>query len=98
MEKGNEMFLKKAEGPRAVKLPDGRIMCMSDLPSENTRRWVASRKEKVVLAVEYGLMKRITALERYSLSDEEFTGWCNVLGKHGAGGLMATKLNQYRQP
>ena len=92
------MFLRKVEGLRAVKLPDGRVMCMTDLPSEKTSRWVASRKEAVVLAVEHGLIQKKTALDKYALTDEEFSGWCSALDKHGANGLKATKLNQYRQP
>ena len=45
------MFLKKVEGPRAVTLPDGSTMTRADLPPENTRRWVASRKAAVVRGV-----------------------------------------------
>ena len=54
------MYLKKVDGPRAVSLPDGSVMTRADLPAQDTRRWVASRKAKVVRAVIYGL---ITAAE-----------------------------------
>jgi len=46
------MFLKKVEGPRAVKLPNGNVICLADLPDNETSRWVASRKAVVVQAVE----------------------------------------------
>lgn len=69
------MFVKKTNGPRTVTLADGRILSIADLPSADTR-WVASRKQTVVLAVAHGLIARDEAIARYGLSDEEFDGWC----------------------
>ncbi|MEO1640704.1 MAG: DUF1153 domain-containing protein [Pseudomonadota bacterium] len=92
------MYLKKVDGPRSVTLPDGTIMTRADLPSEKTRRWVASRKAAVVKAVAAGLIMRKEALERYSLSDEEFAEWETAVSQHGEGALRATALQQYRQP
>jgi len=66
------MFLKKVDGPRQVTLPDGSILSRADLPPPDTYRWVASRKAVVVKAVIYGLIPQSEALERYSLSEEEF--------------------------
>ncbi len=45
------MYLKKVDGPRQVTLPDGSILSRADLPPDQTRRWVASRKAIVVKAV-----------------------------------------------
>ena len=92
------MYLKKIEGPRSVTLPDGSIMTRADLPSEGTRRWVASRKAAVLRAVAAGLITRKEALERYSLSDEEFSEWETAVGTHGEAALKATALQRYRQP
>lgn len=92
------MYLKKVEGPRAVKTADGRVLCMGDLPAEDTQRWVASRKETVVLAVEYGLLSKETALDRYGLSDEEFDSWCYARNRYGFNGLIATNAKGTRQP
>lgn len=92
------MYLKKVEGPRAVKIADGRVLCMADLPSEDTKRWVASRKETVVLAVEYGLISRETAIDRYDLSEEEFDSWCMARSHFGYTGLKATNTKGTRQP
>lgn len=64
------MYLRKVDGPRAVTLPDGRVMTRADLPPPDTRRWVASRNAAVVRAVEAGLISRGTALETYGLSEE----------------------------
>ena len=91
------MYLRKVEGPRSVTLPDGTIMTRADLPSEKTRRWVASRKAAVVRAVMAGLIARKEALERYSLSEEEFSEWENAVVEHGEAALKATALQRYRQ-
>ena len=50
------MFLKKVDGPRAITLPDGSVITLADLPPQNTRRWVASRKAAVVRGAIYGLI------------------------------------------
>lgn len=90
------MYIKKVNGPRAVTLPDGTVLSHADLPSENTRRWVASRKAIVVRAVCYGLLSSEEALERYSLSKEEFASWVKAVQKHGEVALKATALQRYR--
>lgn len=91
------MFLKKVEGPRSVTLPDGSVMTRSDLPSANTKRWVASRKAAVVRGVLYGLISESEALRRYALSEEEFHGWTAAIATHGEDALKATALKRYRQ-
>ena len=92
------MYLRKIEGPRSVTLPDGNIMTRADLPSEKTRRWVASRKAAVVRAVNAGLIERKEALERYNLSAEEFSEWESAVAQFGEMALKATALQRYRQP
>jgi hypothetical protein len=91
------MYLKKADGPRAVTLPDGSTMTRADLPPPDTTRWVASRKAAVVRAVEAGLITRAAALETYGLSEDEFSEWESAVRLHGPGALRATWLQQYRQ-
>lgn len=91
------MYLKKVDGPRAVTLADGRVMSRADLPSPNTRRWVASRKAAVVRGVVYGLITQAEALERYQLSEEEFVEWLRAVSEHGEMALKATALQKYRQ-
>ena len=92
------MYLKKVEGPRTVKLPNGRVICQSDLPDGATQRWVASKKELVVLAIHYGLIDRKDAIQRYNLSDEELTNWETALVLRGKNGLKVTQLQRARQP
>jgi len=92
------MYLKKIDGPRAVKLADGTILTRADLPHEKTRRWVASRKAVVVQAVEAGLISMKEALDRYALSEEEFETWRRAVHHHGLNALKVTALQKYRQP
>ena len=91
------MYLKKIDGPRQVTLPDGSILTRADLPSVATRRWVASRKAVVVKAVLHGLLTEAEALERYSLSEEEFALWRQAVEKHGDKALRVTTIQKYRQ-
>ena len=92
------MYLRKVDGPRAVRLPDGSTMTRADLPPPDTRRWVARRKAAVVRAVAAGLISRDEALTTYALSDEEFDSWCRAVAAHGEAALKATALKKYRQP
>lgn len=90
------MYLKKVDGLRAVTLPDGSILTRADLPPENTRRWVVSRKIAVVRGVLYGLMTKEEAIRKYRLSDEEFSSWVRAVAEHGEEALKATAVQKYR--
>lgn len=92
------MYLKKVDGPRAITLPDGRIMTRADLPPADTTRWVASRKAAVVRGVVYGLIPLPEALRLYGLSEEEFNAWRQAVDRHGEAALKATSVQKYRQP
>ncbi|SLN16785.1 CtrA inhibitor SciP [Pseudooctadecabacter jejudonensis] len=92
------MYLKKIDGPRSVKLPDGSVLTRADLPSSDTRRWVASRKACVVKAVAYGLLSRDEAKQTYFLSEDELSEWENAVRNHGEAALKATSVQKYRQP
>ncbi len=91
------MYLKKVDGPRQVTLPDGTVLSRADLPPADTRRWVASRKALVVKAVVYGLIPQSEALERYALSEEEFSNWRQAIEVHGEKALRVTTIQKYRQ-
>ena len=91
------MYLKRVDGPRQVTLPDGTVLNRADLPSPDTRRWVASRKAVVVRAVLYGLITEAEALERYALSEEEFGLWREAVEQHGEKALKVTTIQKYRQ-
>ena len=72
-------------------------MTRADLPPENTRRWVASRKAAVVRGVLYGLIPQAEALKIYGLSEEEFRSWIAAVADHGEDALKATRLKNYRK-
>lgn len=92
-----DMFVKKSQGPRVVTLPGGRILTLADLPPPDVR-WVASRKEVVVLAVTHGLITAEEAMRRYGLSEEELQGWIRAAARHGRRGLKATAVQKFREP
>lgn len=81
----------------SVKGPDGRTLTMKDLPSPGVTRWVTRRKAEVVAAVEGGLLSIEAALDRWNLSEEEFSGWRQLYTRHGAKGLRTTRIQQYRR-
>lgn len=91
------MFIRKVDGPRAVTLPDGSVMTRADLPPQETRRWVASRKAAVVKAVTHGLITSKEAMERYALSEEELESWSKAVFRHGEAALKTTALQKFRQ-
>lgn len=77
----------------AVKLGDGTIISLSDLPAKTTTRWVASNKAAVVKVFMAGLASKEEILERYELSEEEFQNWLN---RYMAGGKNALKVTNLR--
>lgn len=85
------MYLRKIEGPRTVMLPDGTVLSHADLPDPDCGRWVASRKAVLVKAVEFGLINKSVALNRYALSEEEFAQWRAAFIADGENGLKATR-------
>ncbi|PZO66046.1 MAG: DUF1153 domain-containing protein [Paracoccus denitrificans] len=89
------MFVRKTHGPRVVHLPDGGYLSLADLPPVGAR-WVASRKNTVVLAVEHGLIAAEEALRRYDLTAEELASWTSARAVHGRDALKVTSLQRYR--
>jgi Protein of unknown function (DUF1153) len=66
------------------------------LPLPNTKRWVASRKAAVVMAVCSGEISLEEACRRYQLSEEEFCAWEHAFKTYGLLGLRATCVHQFR--
>jgi hypothetical protein len=64
------------------------------LPSRNTKRWVASRKAAVVIAVREGVIGRGKACDWYQLSSEELASWEVAFKQSCTNGLRA----RYRFP
>ena len=72
-------------------------MHQATLPPPDVKRWTFRRKAAVVTAVANGEITRVEACRRYRLSAEEFLSWQRAFRAHGAGGLRATRLQQYRR-
>lgn len=88
--------MEQQNASSSVSGPNGRALTLDDLPPPSITRWVTRRKAEVVAAVQGGLLTVEDALERYGLSEEEFTGWQRLYSAHGTKGLRATRLQQYR--
>jgi Protein of unknown function (DUF1153) len=69
---------------------------VTELPSPDTKRWVARRKAVVVDAVRSGAISLEEACRRYALSVEEFLAWQRAIESHGVAGLRVTRLQIYR--
>lgn len=96
MTQGSAAFSNNGTQVKIVRVSDDRQKELDKLPSAKTRRWVMRRKAQVVQAVQKGLLTRDEALERYSLSEEEFNGWLGLMERHGLRGLRATRVQEYR--
>lgn len=83
-------------GPGTPTIGASPVMTLDDLPSENTRRWVARRKAMVVTAVRSGLITLEDACRRYTLSVEEYLSWERAIEKYGLPGLRVTRIQEYR--
>ncbi len=93
------MFQQQRLDPKGEKYvigPTGTRLTLSDLPPENTQRWVIRRKAEVVAAVKGGLLSMDDACARYKLTNEEFATWQQAIDRHGLAGLRTTRIQQYR--
>ncbi|MEO0343479.1 MAG: DUF1153 domain-containing protein [Pseudomonadota bacterium] len=85
------MYVKKPNTPIAVRLPNGELLSLSDLPPRDTKRWVARRKLRIVQAILSGLVTREDMQNQYDISPEELEEWV-LYGCHaGLDGLKVTR-------
>jgi hypothetical protein len=82
--------------PISVIGPDGARLTRADLPSPDTRRWVARRKAAVVAAVNGGMITEEEACATWGLSPEELEMWREAVAAHGVNALRTTALQRYR--
>ena len=95
--RGAPMMLMTSPVPmRPVLAPDGTVLTLTNLPSPDAQRWVASRKAIVVAAVRGGLLSMSDACARYRLTTEEFLSWQTQVDRNGLKGLRATRVQEYR--
>ena len=76
--------------------PDGSPLTLANLPPDNTKRWVVSRKATVVAAVMGGLLSLKDACDRYTLTVDEFLSWHRAIEEHGMRGLKSSHIQHYR--
>ena len=89
---------RDARNPAAsVVGPDGNHLTLADLPSPDTKRWVARHKALVVVAVQDGLITLDEACRRYALTTEEFLTWRYAVSRFGLPGLRTTRAQQFRE-
>lgn len=67
--------IRRASRPSVIKLPDGNILSVADLPPEDTIRWTRHKKITVALAVEHDLIDRNTVLQKYRMAPQELREW-----------------------
>ena len=75
----------------------GLSIAIDDLPSPETRRWVARRKAQVVAAVRAGVLSFEDVCQRYNISPEEFASWERKIDRYGPGALRVTRLQEFRR-
>jgi hypothetical protein len=69
---------------------------MTELPPNNTRRWVARRKAAVVAAVSSGTLTVEEACRRYQMSEEELSAWQRAFETYGIAGLRVGYVQEHR--
>lgn len=83
------MEIRKARLREAGDLPN-------DLPPVDTKRWVISRKARVLQAIEDGVLSRAQACARYNISEAELRLWERAVACAGVPGLRVTRVQVYR--
>jgi Protein of unknown function (DUF1153) len=96
---GGEGGLSALPSLTAKPLADGRNRAplVNNLPSPDTKRWVIGRKAAVLAAVRNGAITIEDACRFYQLSEEELLSWARAFEIHGADGLRATRVQEYRR-
>ena len=65
------------------------------LPSLDTKRWVISRKRKVVVAVRNRFLSKEEACALYNISSEEYDSWNRLFDRFGTLGLRVSRFQEY---
>lgn len=85
------------QNDRPLRMVGGAHPESGELPPRTTTRWVARRKAQVVVAVESGRISLAEAMERYSLSQEEFQSWQRAMDRSGVAGLKIAAAQERRK-
>lgn len=60
-------------------------------------KWVASRKARLIRAIEDGETTDMDAYIMYGITGPELAEWRRLYETHGLKGLRSTKINKYRE-
>ena len=91
------MSRDSTEISKFIKGVNGSVPSLANLPSPDTRRWMARAKAEIVAAVKGGVLTLDEACETYSLTVEEFLAWKHAVDRFGLEGLRATRSQEYRK-
>ena len=81
----------------SVARPNQQPVTSARLPPARTKRWVASRKAAVVVAVRGGFLSLEDACARYALSTDEFLAWLSAFDRAGESGLQVRRSKENRR-
>lgn len=74
---------------------DGDPLTAADLPLPG-QRWTPRLKATLVLAIRAGIISLPAAIERYTLTHEEFLSWDQAFSGAGVSALRSTRIQQDR--
>jgi hypothetical protein len=60
-------------------------------------RWTYQRKAKLIEAINDGFIDEAVAMSIHNISQEELSKWRKLYETHGAKGLRATRMQNYRR-
>ena len=75
----------------------GNVITPNDLPSPTTVRWTFNKKAIVVCAVRGGLVTLEHVLDRFHMTEKEFSIWEEGLKNDGSQGLKVTHFQRRRR-
>lgn len=75
----------------------GDVISPINLPPPGYSRWTPNKKAIVVRAVRAGLVTLQSVLDRYQMTEQEFSIWEHGLYDDGATGLKITKYQKRRR-
>ena len=95
--KGQKVPCVVANGnrPTSIRLLNGRLLSLSDLPRGYKIRWVAKHKATVVLTIICGLIGEEEICLRYHISPEELKEWMDLYVAHGQHALQVKSTQKH---
>jgi hypothetical protein len=81
-----------------ARMPDGRVLSRSDLPTPSSRlHWTPARKQVVIECLRQGLATMEELQARYSISTDELLAWNRLYADRDRKALMTTQIPLHRE-